>query len=233
MSENSNVPAAKPASDLTPADLERVQQFADEGCPGLAKIDDNMLYRMTDMYLNGSTYQQIQTTLRLTRALVLYVSHTYGWYPARMEYIGELQSRMNFRIAESKLVNQDFLLLLTQAWQKKIGRNLRKYLETDDTSHTEEIDLKEVDKLLKTIEMIKDLNNEGKNSKGKTPLVGLNLGEGVTVERSSDTTVTITPKEKVVGEMLKKHADNRRAEENKQKTAKNSDIKDKTETEEK
>lgn len=223
----------KPLTDLTDQDMAKIEKFKEEGCPGLARIDDNVLYRMTDMYLNGSTYQQIMTTMRLPRALVLYVSHTCGWYASKMEYLSDLEQSMKNRIAEAKLVNQDFLLLLTQAWQKKISRNLRRYLETDDVSHTDDIDLKEVDKLLKTIEMIKDLNNEGKNSKGKTPAVGLNLGEGVTIERSGDNKVTITPKEKVHGDILKKYADHRRAEENKAKSAKPSDITDKQEEEQK
>lgn len=215
-----NLPIEKPATDLSPDDQEKVDQFIAEGCPGIEKIDEQTLYRMTDLYLGGSLYWQISHLISIPRAMVMYVSQKYGWYVAKREYLDDLQKSLATRVMDSKLVSQDFLITLTQAWQKKIMRNLQRYLATDDPSHTEEIDLKEVEKLLKTIEIIKDLNNEGKSSKGRTPAVGLNIGDGVTVERSGDNKVTITPKEKALGDVLQKLADDRRAAENVQKQSK-------------
>lgn len=225
MSEEKQV--AKPTpTDLTEADMERVNKFIADGLPDIAKVDESTLYRMTDMYLSGCTYQQIQSTLRLSRPLVLYVSHTYGWYPAKREYLSDIQEKIKSRVVDSKLVSQDFLLLLTQAYQKKITKKLKQYLATDDDSHTDEIDLKEIAQLLKTIEMVKELNNEGKNSKGNGPSVGVNVGEGVTIERSGENKLTITPKEKekVLGDMLARYADRQRAEEEGRNSHK-SDIK--------
>lgn len=224
MSEDKKVTTDNKTTDLNESDMVRIEAFIEKGMPGLSAIDDAVLYRMTELYLSGSTYWQIAHTLNLSRPLVLYVSHTYGWYPAKKEYLMELQERIKGRVIDSKLVSQDFLLLLTQAWQKKISKSLKKYLATDDTTHTEEIDLKEVSQLLKTIEIIKDLNNEGKDSKGRTPAVGLNVGDGVTIERSGDNKVTITPKEKTLGDVLKKFADSRRAEASKGKNENKSDI---------
>ncbi len=214
MSENNSL-IEKPSTDLSPEDLELVNKYIEDGMPGIHRVDEQTLYRMTDLYLSGSMYWQISNTLNLPRTLVLYVSHKYGWYPAKRQYLGELQESIKGRVIDSKLVSQDFLLVLTQAWQKKIMKSLRRYLATDDAVHTEEIDLKEVEKLLKTIEMIKDLNDEGKSSKGRTPAVGLNLGDGVVIERSGDNKVTVTPKQKVLGDVLQKLADERRAETNK------------------
>lgn len=213
-------------TDISNEDMTKVTKFTEDGMPGLHKVDEPTLYRMTDMYLSGSTYWQIANALGLSRPLVLYVSHTYGWYPAKREYLVELQEKIKGRVIDSKLVSQDFLLLLTQAWQKKISKQLQRYLATDDPSHTDEIDLKEVGQLLKTIEMINSLSSDGKDSKGRSPAVGLNLGDGVTIERSGDNKVTITPKEKTLGDMLKKFADNRRAEEDNLKFNKSSDIKE-------
>lgn len=224
MSEEKKVATDSKTTDLSESDMVRIDAFVEKGMPGLAALDEATLYRMTELYLSGSTYWQIANTLNVSRPLVLYVSHNYGWYPAKREYLHELQERHKSRIIDSKLVSQDFLLLLTQAWQKRIGGKLKRYLATDDESHANEIDLKEVGQLLKTIEMIKDLDDEGKDSKGRTPAVGLNLGDGVTIERDGDNKVTITPKEKTLGDMLKKFADNRRAEANKGKNDTKSDI---------
>jgi len=220
----SNEIAVKPVTDLSEADMAKIKAFAEEGMPGLAKMDETDLYRMTEMYLSGSTYHQISSSLNIPRTLVLYVSHTYDWYGTKKDYLVELDHHIKGRVITSNLISQDFLLLLVQAYQKKIGKNLQRYLATDNPTHTEEIDLKEVDKLLKVIDMIKELNSDGKNSKGKTPAVGLNLGEGVTIERSGDK-VTITPKERVLGNVLSKYAERVRAEEgNKPDKKQNHDI---------
>lgn len=215
-------------TDLSEQDMVKIAKFEESGCPGLAAVNEETLYRAFEMYLTGSTYWQIQSGLQLNRSLVVYMSHKYGWYPAKREYLNEINEKIKGRVIDSKLVSQDFLLLLTQAWQKKIGSKLRKYLATGDEANTD-IDLKEVQQLLKTIEMINDLDSEGKNSKGKSPAVGLNLGDGVTIERSGDNKVTITPKEKTLGDMLKKFADSRRAEE--YKPEKKTDISEETKEE--
>jgi hypothetical protein len=210
------LPIEKPTTDLTPEDIKKIEKYVADGLPNIHRVDEQLLYRMTDLYLGGSTYWQISNIMNLPRVMVMYVAHRYDWYSTKKEFLNELQQSITGRVIDSKLVSQDFLLTLTQAWQKKILKKLKRYLETDDEEHTEEIDLKEVEKLLKTIEMIKDLNNEGKNSKSRTPAVGLNLGDGVTIERSGDNKVTITPKEKALGDVLQRLADDRRAEMNKQ-----------------
>jgi hypothetical protein len=222
----------KKTTDITTQDMEKVNKFIEEGLPGLAALNEEIVYRMFDLYLSGSTYWQISNTLNISRKLILYVSHTYGWYVAKKEYLGELQEQIKGRVIDSKLISQDFLLLLTQAWQKKISKKLKRYLATDDPSHADEINLKEVAQLLKTIEMIGNLNNEGKDSKGRNPTVGLNLGDGVTIERSGDNKVTITPKEKTLGEMLQKFAKKQETEQNTKKSEIISDINKETQTEE-
>jgi hypothetical protein len=222
MSEN--LPAAKNDTDLSPADLKKVHEFKAEGMPGLARLGESDFHRIAELYMNGMTYWQIATTLQISRVLVMHLSHTYNWYAAKQEYMHELQEKIKGRVIDSKLASQDFMLLLIQAYQKRLGGQLRRYLATDDASHANGIDLKEIDKVLKAIEILQSLSSDGKTSSGKTPAVGLNLGDGVTIERSGDNKVTITPAiDKHLGSMLKKFADQRRAEQN--KNDKTSDIK--------
>jgi hypothetical protein len=222
MSEN--LPTTRPDTDLSSTDLEKVRQFQAEGLPGLAKLGEPDFHRMTELYMNGLTYWQIATTLSLPRVLVMHLSHTYGWYPAKQEYMTELQEKIKGRVIDSKLASQDFMLLLIQAYQKRLGGQLKRYLATDNASEANAINLKEIDKVLKAIEILQSLSSDGKTSSGKTPAVGLNLGDGVTIERSGDNKVTITPAiDKHLGSMLKKFADQRRAEQN--KDTKTSDIK--------
>lgn len=222
--EDNDLPAVRQITDLSEQDMLKIEKFKEDGMPGLAAVSEPHFYRMFEMYMNGSTYNQISNALGIKRVIITHISKKYEWCMAKREYLDELQEQIKSRVIDSKLVSQDFLLLLTQAWQKKISGKLKRYLATDDESHTDAIDLKEVGQLLKTIEIINTLNNDGKDSKGRQPAVGLNLGDGVTIERSGDNKVTITPKEKSLGDMLKKFADTRRNEESKPKPGSKSDI---------
>lgn len=206
--------AEQQTTDLSAEDLEKIKEFQDAGLPGIAAIDQDKLYQMMELYLSGSTYWQISSTLQVKRVAVTYLSHRYDWYIAKQEYLQELSEHLKARIISSKIVSQDFLLQLQQMWQKKIGSKIKRYLATDDPSHADEIDLKEVGQYLKTIEMINNMSAD-KIGKGNSPAVGLNLGDGVTIERNGDNKLTITPKEKTIGEMLKAMADSRRVDEQK------------------
>lgn len=217
MSEQKTLPAENQITDISEKDMEKVSKFMSDGLPGLAKLAESDFHRMTEMYMSGSTYHQISNATGHSRSIILYLSHTFGWYLARREYLHELQEKVKSRIIDSKLESKDFLLLYIQASQKRLGKNLKKYLATDDESHVNEINLKEVGQLLKTIEVLQGLDSEGKDSKGRTPAVGLNFPDGVTIERSGDNKLTISPKEKTVGDMLKKFAEKRREEQNKSK----------------
>jgi hypothetical protein len=130
----------------------------------------------------------------------------------RKEYMIDLEQNIRGRLLEARMVNQDFLLQMIQMWQKKIGSKMNKYLATNNEEFANEIDLKDIDKYLKTLDILQRISAEPKS--GGNPTVGLNLGEGVTIERHGNT-VEITPKTKAIGDMLKQFADFRREEESK------------------
>jgi hypothetical protein len=209
----------EPTTDLSPIDMEKIQKFAEAGLPGLATVDEPTLARMMNLYLEGKPYTQIARLVKVDKPLVLYLSHRFNWYLARREYLHELEATIRNRIIESKIVSQDFLLQLTHLWQKKIGKKINQYLSTEDDSHADGINLKEVDKYLKTIEMLHKITTDGPSaSKPQAPAVGLNLGDGVTIKKIGENEVEVTPKNKSIGEMLKQFADYRRDESNKKES---------------
>src|ERR1039457_5725185 len=138
---NDNLPQKIQTTDLSEQDMAKVNKYIEEGTPGFGKVSETTIFRPMDMYLSGSTYHQIADSACIKRVPLMYLSHRYKWYDAKMEYLTELQEHIKSRVVASKLASQDFLLLLNQAYQKKIGKQLKKYLATDDNTHTEEIDL--------------------------------------------------------------------------------------------
>ena len=222
----SNLPIIVPTTDLTTADLEKVAKFIERGLPGVADATDAKLFRMYELYLSGSTYSQIASMLEIKRIIVIYFSHANSWYETKAEYLSEIQDKIKNRIVDTKLRNKEFMLLLVQAWQKKIGGKLNRYLATNDSQHMDEIDLKEVAQLMKAIDMINELDESGKNPQGKTPAIGLNMGGmGVTVERTGDDRISITPNApESLGSVLQRYADESRKKEKVAIAAPSNDI---------
>lgn len=216
-----------PTTDLSEQDLINVNRYVEEGLMGIGSIPESKMVKIMDLYLTGKTYRQISGIVGVKKTIVMYLSHKFGWFATKNEYLHELDLRMKDRIIESKIVNQDFLLQLTHMWQTKIGSKINKFLATGDSTYADEIDPKEIGQYLKTVEVLHKLSSEG--SRGSNPAVGLNLGEGVTIKKVGDNQVEITPKENTVASMLKQFADYRREEENKPKPGSRSDIKEVTE----
>ena len=70
----------------------------------------------------------------------------------------------------------------------------------------DELNLKEIAQLMRAIEMINELDQDGRDKNGKQPAIGLNLGNGVIVEKTGNNTVSITPKDFTITDALKKYA---------------------------
>jgi len=200
-------------TDISDESMKKVQKYIDSGLPGVSAVDETKIGKMMELYLSGKTYDQISTITRTDRVIVMYFSHKLNWCDIRKEYMVELADHMKRRVMEAKLQSQDFLLQLAQMWQKKIGHKITRYLETNNEEFSVQINLKEIDRYMKTIELLQKSTAEAPKDKG--PLIGLNLGEGATVTRNSDNQIEITPKQKAIGDVLKHYADLRREEEKK------------------
>lgn len=214
--ENTPTISEQLSNDFSQKDLEVIQAYKEAGLPQIGIVDEKKMASMLEMYLSGKTYRQISTTMQIKKDIVLYMSFKFNWFEMRQDYLTDMESSMRGRVLEAKIVNQDFLLQLQAMWQKKIGTNIAKYLATDNVEFANQIDLKEVDKYLKTVELLQKLGAEGKApADNNRPLIGVNAGEGVTIVRTGENSMEITPKSKAIGDALKMFADSRREDEKK------------------
>lgn len=197
------------STDLTQSEIDKVNNYKEQGMPGLAEINDTKMYRMLELYLSGSTYTQIASMLRIKKVIILYLAESGGWFTAKQEYENEVKEKIKNSVVYAKLRNAEFMLLLVQAWRKKVSNKLELYLSTNDAAHMDDVDLKEVAALMKAIEMVNDLDNTGKGSNGKQPAIGLNLGAGVIVEKTGENQVSITPKDTTIKGLLQKYTASR------------------------
>lgn len=217
MADNKHVPqitSERPVTDMNEEQLARVEKFVEAGAPGASAIEPAVVQRMAELYLAGRTYTQISNMCRVNKDIVLYLSHKLDWFDHRLTYLEDLDKTMKTRMVEAKLMSQDFMLQMQHFFEKKIGRNIRRYLATDSEDVANEVNLKDVATYIKTMEALSK-SVSGFQSEQKAPAVSLNLGDGVTMTKKDDNTVEITPKQKATGEILKQFADLRREEEKK------------------
>lgn len=217
-----NLPALTKKHDLTSQEAERVQRYIEAGTPGVGSIDDNKLYRIMDLYLSGKTYHSISAAMSINKDMLMYLSYKFNWVTAREEYLNDQQYMVIERLREAKIRSTNFLVDLSYFYQQKIGRHINNFHRTGDIESAEKIDPKDVDKLLKVMDMHLKYSSEGRAAPASP--VGLNMGEnGVTITKSADGSVEITPREAYPTNFLKQYADMRREEEKKNNVAKLSD----------
>lgn len=201
-------------TDIVPLELKRIEKFKEDGMPGLGAVVDVVLAKALDLYLGGKTYNEIAGTLKVKKDIVLFLAHKFNWYGTKMEHMQVLDANIKERLLHAKLVNQDFLLQIQQFFQQKIGKKISRYMATGDEEIANKVDGKDIDRFNKAVELLDKISSEKIPLNNKTPALGLNLGDGgVDIRRVNENEITITPRNKTVGEMLNELANIKRKEE--------------------
>ena len=201
-------------TDLTPKELQQIEKYKEAGFPGVATISDVGLTKALDLYLGGKTYHEVGRILSIKKEIILYYAQKFKWYDTKMDHLEMLDANLKERILHANMVNQDFVLQIQQFFLAKIGKKMNRYLATGDDEIAAKIDGRDIDRYQKAVELLDKLTTQ-KNVNARNPSVGLNLGEGgVDIKRVGENEITITPRNKTVGEMLNELANTKRKEEN-------------------
>ncbi|HEY5235635.1 MAG TPA: hypothetical protein VIJ14_05615, partial [Rhabdochlamydiaceae bacterium] len=218
MSDETTELALVPSGDFTLKDMEQIQKFKDEGLIGLASVDLLDIERAMALYIDGKTYRQITNTLKIKKEVILWAAHKYKWHELRTQYLEELGATLPTKVLESKLQSQEFFLHLILAYQKKIGKNIDKYLRTNDEQWHDKVDVKDINTLLKITELLHNLDSQNLSNPGDKSLINLNgMGEGMTITKTGANSVEITPKSPFSSK-LKQFADIKREQEKAKET---------------
>lgn len=212
MSDNKEV-SLVPHADFTIKDLETIEKFKEEGMLGLHTLVETDVERSMALYLDGKSYRQIAQITKIKKDVILFLAHKFSWWELRKEYLDELQATMKDKILDSKLQTQEFLFDLIMAYRKKIGKNLNRYLKTDDDQWMDKVDNKDMGVVFKCVELLHRLNAENFTNPNDKSMVSLNgLSDGVTITKTGANSVEITPKSPIASK-LKQMADFKREQE--------------------
>lgn len=195
VSDNKQV-ALAPYADFTMKDLEAIEKFKENGMLGLHTLEPTDVERCMALYIDGQTYRQISNITKINKTVVLFLAHKFSWFELRKEYLDELHATMKDKILDSKLQNQQFLFDLIAVYRKKIGKNINKYLKTDDEQWVDKLDNKDMSTVFKCMELLQRLDADNYAPQGDKSLVAFNgmVGEGVTITKTGNNSVEITPK---------------------------------------
>lgn len=215
MSNFDNIPSVlNKETDITSRELINIAKFKEEGLPGLAAVAQNevTLTKALDLYMSGKTYHQISKIVGVKQEVILYLGHKFNWYQTKMQQLEILDANIKERILQAKLMNQDFVLQIQQFFLKKIGRKMTRFMASGDEEMADSVNKKDLEMYMKSVDLLDKISSE-KIPAGSRPAVGLNLGDGVTVRKIGENEVSITPRNKTIGEMLSELANSKRTEE--------------------
>lgn len=200
-----------PSADFTMKDLELIEKFKENGMLGLHTLKETDCERCMGLYIDGKTYRQISQLTKIHKSVILFLAHKFKWFELRQEYLDELHATLKDKVMEAKLQSQEFLLHLSMAYRKKIGKNVDQYLRTDNAEFADKIDQKDITTYLKIEDMLHSISTQNPGNSNDRPMVGLNgLGEGVNITKTGPNSMEITPKPSPFSSKLKQFAEMQR-----------------------
>lgn len=194
---NENLPAPVLSHDFTQEELDKLSYFENEGMPGIAKISDQNLYRWLNLYMVGKSYEEIAQETKSQIELILCVSKRNGWASKKRAYHEAIATNLTSRLMETRLQGLSFLSDVIHFYHKNVGKNIKEYLETGNEKAAEKIDLKNLDKYYKAMDMVEKLMFKPSDDKdGAKPINQFfNFFGGTTIKKVGDGKVEIEQKE--------------------------------------
>ena len=193
--------------DMTKEEREDVLAFIANGCPGLLKVLDSDMWRYFNLYMNGKTYSEIATVLKVNKTLILYLSYKSKWLDHKFKYYQDISLNLLKKIQEKKLDIANTLLVAITAEGKYLENEYNRYLTTNDKTIIERLDTRKTGVFLKLTNALDNImkSDNGSDDEGKLkqPLVNINMAMGskATIEQTGEKTLEIT--DETAGELVK------------------------------
>jgi hypothetical protein len=195
-------------TDFSEREIQRIVEFEQNGLQGVSKLSDEQYKLAYKMYLEGCSYDIISNRFHIKKDVILYRAWKDQWYSAKKAKLLELSESIVDRINIAKADSVSFLVDLVQFSHEYYKDKIDQYRKTKDDRIVETLDMKQLEKYFKTIEMLDKLTKVGEGAEGKdskTPLVNVIFNGIASVSREGNT-MSVTPdkKEELTEEALLK-----------------------------
>jgi hypothetical protein len=184
-----NLPA-----DLSKSERDMLRSFKDNGMPGLAKITEEQIVKMREMYMSGASYSSISTSFRVKKAIVLFLSDKGKWLDERAERAQENIKVIREIVPYIQNDNVVFLAEISEFFKQYYRKKIEEYNRSGDDRIVQTTSLNALEKYLKCFKLLQEAVEGKGGGEGKNPMVHLHLGENSNVV-VSDTGKNENPKE--------------------------------------
>jgi hypothetical protein len=196
------------------AEIEILEKFKNDGCPGLTRVVDSDVFQWFELYMAGKTHIEISNLTNSSRDLILYISDKSKWHQKRLQYYTEINDHMLQKCNEAKVSSVNTVANMVTALNKYFGDKFDKYLQTKDETIIENLDTRLLAQYYKATESIDKLiiaagdNGDvgGGTRGGRSTVVNVNMLGGGKVTQTDDNTIEIDQsddeKAKITGEIL-------------------------------
>lgn len=199
--------------DLNEEEKLSLQDYIQNGCPGLTKIDDTQVFKWFELYMAGKTYSEIAVITKAKKDLIVYVAYKSKWLEKRTDYFSAITQSMTTKITNIRTESINTVATIVSSLNKYFGKKFDSYLATNDDSIIENIDSKVLEKYYKSLEILeKVINPTSKDSSPKTSPVNINISSGASVNQSSDSSLDISMKDEP-SDLLRRLAEQKKKQE--------------------
>jgi len=171
-----------------------LRSFKDNGMPGLAKITEEQIVKMREMYMSGASYSSISTSFRVKKAIVLFLSDKGKWLDERAERAQENIKVIREIVPYIQNDNVVFLAEISEFFKQYYRKKIEEYNRSGDDRIVQTTSLNALEKYLKCFKLLQEAVEGKGGGEGKNPMVHLHLGENSNVV-VSDTGKNENPKE--------------------------------------
>jgi len=194
-------------TDMTEAELKRVERYRKQGLPGIGRANESTMFQMFNLYLSGKTYDEISHITKEKKDVVLFLAHKLDWFGKKIEYLSSLNKNITSKVAKTKLEGVNFVTNLMNFFHKYYGKKINEYLMKDDDKLVEELPLKPLDKYFKAAEALDKLMPKGKeeNGGGYPPFTEIHLQGNAEITQESPNKLMIKsdPNEQLVSALAR------------------------------
>lgn len=184
-------------NDFTDDEVEKINTFVQNGCPGLDTLvkDEHRVNSLFSLYMSGKTYTEVSKISKTKKNLVLYMAAKMQWYEKRMLYLNDIQKNMTTKIKDTRTESLNFIASLISMHHKYYGDKINDYLRTGDRDIVDNLDLKQLTQYFKSIEILEKVMNPSNVNKGSGSgtTVNINSSDGSTVKQLDENTIEVTP----------------------------------------
>ena len=187
--------------DISPEERRSLQDYIDNGRPGLVKTTESDIFKWFEMYMSGKTYTEIAKVNGVRKDLVVYMSNKMKWFDKKMEHYSDLASSLSMKSAAMKLETANTLhsivMRLSKYYNDKMARS------SVDPTIVDTLDTRLMQQYNKSIEMFNKVMGDSSkpdSSEPKNPLVNINMTGG-SIKQIDDDTIEIT--DEMAGDLLK------------------------------